>query len=360
MDKLKIAFWSFYENNCRNMKMFYEKDHEIAEGIFKKWNTLYNECVKVGIDIVSLDTVRDFDEVDFFVFVDFPVLSNLIVKKALKTHKPKILIIEEGPLIHPNNWKIDNHLMFDYIFTWNDEFVDNIKYFKFNLHFVDKMTSDISFREKMCVLIARNKKAYGKSELYTLRRNLIRFFEKKHPEDFDLFGEGWDLFYFPSNFPILKLFNGTKLFWFRSKIREKFPSWKGPLKNKIDILKKYRFSITFENSFGPKGYISEKIWDSFTAGTIPVYLGAPNICNSIPKNCFIDFRDFKSFEELYDYMSNMKEKEYFKFLNNINSFLNDQLNGGVFSDQYFVKSFIDLVRTANNNNMESTSTFKNG
>ena len=46
----------------------------------------------------------------------------------------------------------------------------------------------------------------------------------------------------------------------------------GEIKNKITFLKEYKFSIAMENSEGD-GYISEKIYDSFISGTIPIYYG---------------------------------------------------------------------------------------
>jgi len=44
------------------------------------------------------------------------------------------------------------------------------------------------------------------------------------------------------------------------------------IKNKIEFLSDYKFSISMENSDGD-GYLSEKIVDSFLAGTIPIYYG---------------------------------------------------------------------------------------
>ena len=44
------------------------------------------------------------------------------------------------------------------------------------------------------------------------------------------------------------------------------------IKNKIDFLSEYKFSIAMENSNGD-GYLSEKIVDSFLSGTIPIYYG---------------------------------------------------------------------------------------
>ena len=42
--------------------------------------------------------------------------------------------------------------------------------------------------------------------------------------------------------------------------------------NKIQFLSNYKFSIAMENSEGD-GYLTEKIVDSFLAGTIPIYYG---------------------------------------------------------------------------------------
>jgi hypothetical protein len=46
----------------------------------------------------------------------------------------------------------------------------------------------------------------------------------------------------------------------------------GKVKNKISFLEEYKFSIAMENSEAD-GYTSEKIHESFIAGTIPIYYG---------------------------------------------------------------------------------------
>ena len=69
------------------------------------------------------------------------------------------------------------------------------------------------------------------------------------------------------------------------------------------------------------GYITEKIFDCFFAGCVPVYWGAPNITEHIPQNCFIDRRKFKSHEELYSYIKNMPENEYQTIQMNIENYL---------------------------------------
>ena len=60
----------------------------------------------------------------------------------------------------------------------------------------------------------------------------------------------------------------------------------GRVKNKIKFLSSYKFSIAMENSEG-QGYVSEKILDSFMAGTIPIYYGGYMIDEYInPKSLF--------------------------------------------------------------------------
>ena len=46
----------------------------------------------------------------------------------------------------------------------------------------------------------------------------------------------------------------------------------GPIKNKIQFLLNYKFSLAMENTNGD-GYITEKIIESFYSGTIPIYYG---------------------------------------------------------------------------------------
>ena len=113
-------------------------------------------------------------------------------------------------------------------------------------------------------------------------------------EDFDLYGRGWP----------------TEL-----------KSYRGPIARKSDVLKQYKFSICYENIKNIPGYITEKMFDCFRAGCVPVYWGASNVNDYIPKNCFIDRTQFASNEELYQYLKNMNAQEYEEYICAIKSFL---------------------------------------
>jgi hypothetical protein len=67
-----------------------------------------------------------------------------------------------------------------------------------------------------------------------------------------------------------------------------FPSWKGEARHKREVLDRARFAICYENSRGNPGYITEKIFDCFTSGCIPVYIGTKHGKDPVPKDCYID------------------------------------------------------------------------
>lgn len=95
----------------------------------------------------------------------------------------------------------------------------------------------------------------------------------------------------------------------RGKVRE---AWVGPCNNELyRTLSKYEYSICYE-SMGIKGFITEKLFNCFMVGTIPIYLGAPDVQERIPKECFIDKREFNSYSELNRYIMSMPIKEKLK------------------------------------------------
>jgi hypothetical protein len=85
-------------------------------------------------------------------------------------------------------------------------------------------------------------------------------------------------------------------------------------KRKIENIANYKFHLAFENS-RHDGYISEKIWQSFYAGTVPIYLGAPNIRNYLPRqNSALIVDEFASVKELADEIKRLAkdDEEYDK------------------------------------------------
>lgn len=57
------------------------------------------------------------------------------------------------------------------------------------------------------------------------------------------------------------------------------------------FLSGYKFTIAFENDAYP-GYNTEKLTDPLIAGSVPIYLGNPDIVRHFDPACFVDAREF--------------------------------------------------------------------
>ena len=169
-------------------------------------------------------------------------------------------------------------------------------------------------------------KSFGR-EIYSERLRSIDFFEKKIPNDFFLYGRGW-------NKPKKHSFS-EKLFGYR-----KYKTYKGEVEDKIKLLSEFKYSLCFENLTDVKGYVTEKIFDCLKAKTVPIYLGATDIEKYIPKDCFIDFRDFKDYDELLKFLRAINEKRYNEYIKNIEKLLKDKLFRNMWFEQQFSEFFL--------------------
>jgi len=312
-----VGFYNYYKYYNKN-RMFTDISSPIGDDLCYSSVYMGKYLIENGHKINTID-MDDISKFDAIVFMDFPKFKNKYFKRLVSDGFNNLyLIIYESEIIRPDNWNIENHKYFKKIFTWNDKFVDNKKYFKINFsHKIpDKVEFNIKNKNKFCTMIVANKFKSHSLELYTERIKAIRWFEENHPEDFDLYGIGWDKYYFKGILSRLNRFNVL-----RKILKPKYPSYKGPIKSKKDIYKRYKFAICYENARNIPGYITEKIFDCFFAGCVPIYWGAPNITNHIPTDTFIDKRNFNTYEELYSYLKNMSDKEYMRYLDAIKNFI---------------------------------------
>ncbi|GJM16060.1 MAG: alpha-1,3-fucosyltransferase [Thermodesulfobacteriota bacterium] len=78
---------------------------------------------------------------------------------------------------------------------------------------------------------------------------------------------------------------------------------------KMDIISQYKFTLAFENSISTD-YVTEKFYEPLIAGSVPVYLGAPNIEDFSPgENCFIDASKWDNPESLAAYLQELSYNE---------------------------------------------------
>lgn len=85
---------------------------------------------------------------------------------------------------------------------------------------------------------------------------------------------------------------------------------------KLDVIARHKFTLAFENSIA-EDYVTEKFFDPLIAGSVPVYLGAPNVADFAPADhCFVDTADFAGPDELARYLDHLdrRDDEYEAYL----------------------------------------------
>ena len=144
-------------------------------------------------------------------------------------------------------------------------------------------------------------------EIYVDRIEAIRYFSTCR--DFSLYGTGWDgsIWGFGPSYhrAALRVFKGT------------IPP---DVRRKREVMNGFKFALCFENCAFP-GYVTEKIFDCFLAGCIPIYFGAPNICDIVPNRAFIDYRRFDSYADLDAFLRGMTRREASVYMDASREFL---------------------------------------
>ena len=333
-EKKYISIFPYNVKGYLNNNLFsIKKNKGIEATLFSK---LKKDLRKLNIEINTLD-IEIKEQTDLYVYFDLPFPANFSAWKSIIFGKAKkILICYEPPTVIPFNYMKPFHIFFKKVYTWNDQLVDNKKYFKINLpkSIEGYKTEPKKFEnKKFLCLINSNKlpffpfkivKHFGK-ELYSERIKSIEFYEKFMPNKFFLYGRGWNK---------KKKYNlSEKIFGFK-----KYKCYKGEVKDKIKLLSTFKFCLCFENLGEVKGFITEKMFDCFKARCVPIYWGASNIDKYIPKKCYIDFRDFNDYKRLSDFLASIDESKYNGYIKNIESLLSDKK----FKKRWFEEGFSEF------------------
>lgn len=297
--------------DCVQNKLFKPNSQLVGRLKFEAtWIHLKTLFEKAGYDLQTSDINPPNDCVAV-------IYTSALTKYKKIDPSKSYLLRTESKIIAPHEWEQNYLSNFKKIFTYSNDIFDTPEFVRAHLSngIFKKIKSGLAHKNKFCCAIYSNKYSNFPDELYTQRIAFIRWFEKQHPELFDLYGHNWDLGEL-KEYPLLpKLIKKRKIF--KRLLNPKFPSYKGLADNKYELLEQYKFSLAYENVKDVSGYISEKIFDCLNSGTIPIYWGANDISDFVPKNCFIDKRDFASMEELFEFMKNMSNATYLEYQQNM-------------------------------------------
>lgn len=299
---------------------------------------LFQEAKKRGIDFITPDIFFSMDNKPSSTlcisFLYTPFTDRLLEVGV----NPVIVVCTESPFIATRFYlqfrKISQKFKYSFVFSGMKDRVSKRSIYRkmyFPSSFDISKISPLPFGEKKFTTMISSDKSiknwkkdillkvfYGSNvkQIYSERMAVIDYFSGI--KGFDLFGRGWDT-HVSSN--VKKVY-------------------KGEVEDKHEILRKYKFVFAYENSIFP-GYVTEKIFDVFFAGAVPIYLGAPDIEFFVPKECFIDRRDFSGNAELNLYLRSMSCETYGQYIVNIRKYLTSA-QYSYFTQEYFAKSILDI------------------
>jgi hypothetical protein len=260
--------------------------------------------------------------------------------------RPAYAYAYEDPLIRPVNGDRKHLLKYRKVFTSNEDLVDGDKFIKLDYPNDLTLLSMAPWAERpvCCVLIAANKALSRPSprNLHHRRVTMARAFEAHAPELFALYGRGWGQ---PAVRPGVAGRLLKRLREWQARVQDvppAFPSWRGTLHAKAEALTRARFAIAFENVQGSPGYITEKIFDCFVQGCVPVYLGTPGAAATIPKECYVDARAFVTDRDLIDFLAAVGETRFAAYQAAIAAYLASPA-AQRFSNAQFTATLVDTI-----------------
>ena len=187
------------------------------------------------------------------------------------------------------------------------------------------------------------------NELYTERMRAVAYFAAH--DEIDLYGIGWDGPPFRIGTTRVPAALRGAAYLSEARWRRIIPShdplraaarkvWRGAVASKAETLGRYTFAICFENMI-LEGWITEKIFDCFFSGAVPVYLGAPDITDWIPSECFVDMRDFDDYGELRAFLRALSPSAIESYRSAARDYLaSDRFHP--FSKEAFADRFVDI------------------
>ena len=117
------------------------------------------------------------------------------------------------------------------------------------------------------------------------------------------------------------------------------------VKDKIEFLSEYKFSIAMENSNGD-GYLSEKIVDSFLSGTIPIYYGDYIVDEFINPKTYILIKGENDIEKKIEYIKLIdKNDNLYKNIMKEKPIIDDNFINKI--DRKEIKSFLKNIFNQN-------------
>ncbi len=245
----------------------------------------------------------------------------------------------EAPIVYPSLFrslpKISRHFKRIYSYSTNTALARfgcaGVPLRKFHIPYpYDRVIDELWRRtdRKFLTLLNYNRLCRMKwQELYTERLRALAYFSQFG--EIDLYGLGWD----KPPYRVGETRIPVTLTLINRYLREQVPflrrhpfeevvrkTYRGPAESKYVTQSEYAFTICYENMILP-GWLNENLFDCFLAGTVPIFLGPPDITDYVPSECFIDKRQFPTYAELRRFLKSLGEKDIRRYKENARDYL---------------------------------------
>lgn len=294
----KVAIYPGYSNMLKDQMFDLNSPAAKQLGglpIFQRYIALRKLLNEKGIELHTYDMYQNYQEIDLWIMLEANLKSYFFLFSNFINPKKVIPVILEPSVVSPWEWKcLDYWSRFhQVVLTWSPELVkkdrDKFKRFHYLPFTFDASKYDYfkSFTKKnLCLLMQSNKASKVPGELYSLRREIIRYFEKRGDNLMDLYGYGW-------NTPNTQHLGPSEPFY--------TPIYKGIAEDKWETFAKYKFIFCIQNAI-PAGDFECDAFMAMATGSVPIYLPPPDADEYIPKDTYINFNDFDNLDELTDYL----------------------------------------------------------
>ena len=307
------SYRDFYQNKLFDLSdTFLNRDDQLQPSVRLKRNAL-----ELGYSINTADYMRsDLPVSEPAAYFSMGILTNYKHLIGNPNIKLEGFVIMEPPAVAPHLYRALPELSkyFEKIFMSNIEGdgysllnVDQSKLKKFYWpqpfdHVLEQHWSMTARQNRIVVINGNHIPRSLNRQLYGKRIEAMCALSSTNKVD--LYGHGWSKWWsHRSMWPP---------YWLNFKTLKSI--YRGSCASKYEVLGGYNFCLCFEN-MAMSGYVTEKIFDCLYAGCIPIYLGAPNIEEQVPRGTFIDAREFKDWQSLADKVFNMPDTEITKMRN---------------------------------------------
>jgi len=192
-------------------------------------------------------------------------------------------------------------------------------------------------RSSRLCLVASNKVLVHPLSTYEYRDYLVKYFDAH--DEIEVYGQGWNTRLLHVRRPfsaINRIASALRL------NKACLKGYRGVTDDKLMTLSKYNFALCIENAKDFSGYITEKIFDAFRAGAIPIYLGPNDIAEYVPSDIFVDLRQFSDLTELSAYVKSRTADELAVTRRRIAEFLQGPAKH-IFGPESFAQTLLEEV-----------------